>query len=405
MKVRDYLEETWEALDANRGRSLLTILGIVIGIAAVITMTALIGGIRQSVMGELGASQARLVYMNVFTGQKALSEQDLAAMMEDLPDYESFSRMVSAGAQMGSDASGNSTYCSITGTSPGFFSMTGVRLKAGRFFNETENSEASSVIILDEQSAHRLFGSDAEGALGQTLRLDSGSFTVIGVYENTSASSDMVLAYMPINTVERRLGDRSGGNSAVALAQEGTDMAQLVTATTSWLKSRYHLSDEEADGGLYVYSMQSVIDQVNSVMMSFQILMTSVASISLLVGGIGIMNMMLTNVTERIREIGLRKALGARASDITKQFLLESIILCITGGIFGIVFGYIGALGISVAADSFFASSGLGHLAPVIDPVSVAAATGICVLIGVIFGYGPARRAAKLDPIEALRYQ
>jgi len=151
-----------------------------------------------------------------------------------------------------------------------------------------------------------------------------------------------------------------------------------------------------------ITTMKSIMDQLDATMAAFQLLMTTVAGVSLVVGGIGIMNMMLTNVTERIREIGLRKALGARSSDITRQFLLESVMLCIVGGVFGILLGYAGAWALTSAASGM---AGIGQIVPIISPTAVATATGICVLIGMVFGYGPARRAAKLDPVESLRYQ
>ena len=152
-------------------------------------------------------------------------------------------------------------------------------------------------------------------------------------------------------------------------------------------------------GYVYVYSMKSIADQLDATTMSFQVLMTAVASISLLVGGIGIMNMMLTNVTERIREIGLRKALGARRSDITQQFLLESVCLCLAGGVLGVVFG---ALALSGLASGL--TEGMS-VTPQVSLSAVALATGICVVIGVVFGYYPARHAARLDPVESLHFQ
>ena len=152
--------------------------------------------------------------------------------------------------------------------------------------------------------------------------------------------------------------------------------------------------------------MSSMIEELNSMMLAFQVLMTSVASISLVVGGIGIMNMMLTNVTERIREIGLRKALGAKARDITRQFLLESVCLTLVGGIIGIVLGYLGAFGLAGVAGGLLGYEGEGiAIVPYIDVQSMLLVAGICVAIGIVFGYYPARRAARLDPVESLHYQ
>jgi putative ABC transport system permease protein len=164
----------------------------------------------------------------------------------------------------------------------------------------------------------------------------------------------------------------------------------------------FQIPDDELNDWVYVLTMDSIIKQLDSMIASFQTLMLAVASVSLLVGGIGIMNMMLTNVTERIREIGLRKALGARNADITKQFLIESIALCLIGGIIGILVGYGSALALSGVASSL--AEGM-TVTPYFSLRDMLIVTGICTGIGVVFGYGPARRAAKLDPVESLHYQ
>ena len=167
-------------------------------------------------------------------------------------------------------------------------------------------------------------------------------------------------------------------------------------------------SEDEAQDMIYCYSMKSSIDSLNSFMMSFQLIMGAVAGISLLVGGIGIMNMMLTNVTERIREIGIRRALGATRRDITAQFLTESAALCVTGGIIGTIAGFAIAWALATVASSMDLTSSMGTsgaITPLIAPQTILLAVGLSVGIGLIFGYYPARRAAKLDPVECLRYQ
>ena len=187
-------------------------------------------------------------------------------------------------------------------------------------------------------------------------------------------------------------------------------MDQVVQDTISVINQMKGYTGNEDSGEAYVYSMKSDIDALNSFMQSFQLIMGSVAGISLLVGGIGIMNMMLTNVTERIREIGIRRALGATSHDITAQFLMESTLLCVTGGGIGVIMGFAGSWGLVLAAGSGGIMTALGGdstttIAPDISVTTVALAVGISIAIGIIFGYYPARRAAKLDPVECLRYQ
>ena len=214
---------------------------------------------------------------------------------------------------------------------------------------------------------------------------------------------------MPRETIAELFGDDNPSfPSVTALAAEGTDMDELCKTIESKVRSMKGISEDDEYDSVSASSMKSAIDALNSFMGAFSLIMGAVAGISLLVGGIGIMNMMLTNVTERIREIGIRRALGASRRDITAQFLAESSALCITGGILGVVIGYLLAWGLTF----FAANSGImsefgatGTITPSFSITTVLLAFAVSVGIGVIFGFYPARRAAKLDPVECLRYQ
>ena len=184
MRARDYFEETWEALDANRGRSLLTILGIVIGIAAVITMTGLIGGVRESIMGEMGANRARIITIGVGSGIKST---DIDSLKQSVDGYEAISLTNNAGVDLSnSSQNGGSSdsYLQVQGVEASYFKIMGTKLIAGRFFTDMEDEEAANVVLVDEGAAKRLTGMDAEGAVGQKVRLVNANFTIIGVYES-----------------------------------------------------------------------------------------------------------------------------------------------------------------------------------------------------------------------------
>ena len=406
MKARDLAYETFSALDANRGRSLLTVLGIVIGISAVIAMTALIGGVKQAMIGELGLNQARLVYIQCWYN-RSMEVSDVEALEAEMADdYEYVTPLVWSGTDVISDTEKKSA--SIQGVWPSFFEATGVKLVSGRFFTEQESDTGALVTVLDQASVKNLFGNADAEVVGKTLRIAGAEYLICGVTESSGAGGsnpDYVQLYLPFSTCCSRVQGFTTVDQVYGFAREGSDMDAVAQRTTDWLARRFAVPEDERENAIWVYTMASTIEELNSMMMSFQVLMTSVASISLLVGGIGIMNMMLTNVTERIREIGLRKALGAKSRDITRQFLLESICLTMVGGLIGMALGYLGAFALSGLAGGLLGYGEGTALTPYLDLQSMLLVAGICVAIGVVFGYYPARRAARLDPVESLHYQ
>ena len=405
MKARDLVAETLSGLNANRGRSLLTVLGIVIGISAVIAMTALIGGIKQSMIGQLGLNQARLVYIYCWP-DRGMTLADVDAMSEGMSeDYEYITPAIYGYTEITNGTEKKNA--SIQGVLDNYQDAMGFKLVKGRFFNEREADSGALVVVLDQSGVKALFGNADEDVVGKTVRMNGAEYAILGVIESTDVmtNQDTIQLYMPFMTCANRINGWVNVDQVFGFAREGTDMSTLAERTRAWLVKYFNIAEDKAEEQVWIQTMASVIEELNTTMLAFQVLMTSVASISLVVGGIGIMNMMLTNVTERIREIGLRKALGAKARDITRQFLLESICLTLVGGIIGIVVGYFGAYAFTGLAGGMLFGDGQTTVTPYIDLSSILTVAGICVAIGIVFGYYPARRAAKLNPVESLHYQ
>ena len=403
MSTRDLIQEALHSLEANKGRSLLTILGIVIGIASVIAMTSLIGGIQNSLVNSLGLNAARMV--QIYSSQE-LTESDVEKLRKMVPQIEQIGIVDSAYTEY---KAGDKSYTVMAqGVDSDMLDAVGAsKLVAGRTYTQAESQSGARVALISRGGADRLYGNEQD-ALGKTIKVSNGEVQIVGVIDGGSDSMGSLTLYMPRETISGLFGDENPSfPSVTALAAEGTDMDELCKTIESKVRSMKGIADDEYDS-VSATSMKSAIDALNSFMGAFSLIMGAVASISLLVGGIGIMNMMLTNVTERIREIGIRRALGASRRDITAQFLAESSALCVTGGLLGVLIGYLLAWGLAM----FAAGSGVlgelgasGTITPSFSIATVLLAFVVSVGIGVIFGFYPARRAAKLDPVECLRYQ
>ena len=406
MSTRDLIREALHSLESNKGRSLLTILGIVIGIASVIAMTSLIGGIQNGLISSLGLNAARMV--QIYSSEN-LTDSDIEKLRKTIPQIEEIGIIDNAYTDY---QKGDTTYnVSAEGMDISVLKIKGYdKPLCGRSYTEAEAKTGARVAMISRNGAEQLFGQNMEDALGKTVKVSSGDVRIVGVVDNGAESLGSLSLIMPRATIANLFTESySVFPSVTALAREDADIDELCGTIKTKIQEFKGLSGDDDEGGdVMVSSMKSAIDAMNSFMGSFSLIMGAVAGISLLVGGIGIMNMMLTNVTERIREIGIRRALGASKHDITAQFLAESSALCITGGILGVVIGYLFAWALTL----FAANSGIlnelgasGGIAPSFSITTVLLAFAVSVGIGVIFGFYPARQAAKLDPVECLRYQ
>jgi len=397
MRLRDLLGETLSSLTANRARSLLTVLGIVVGITAVIVMVAIGNGTKASIEDQINSLGSNLLTVSSSGGGIAaqpLSLEDAESIATDVPGIAAVAP--TAAGQYTVIADANSTDVSVSGTTVEYASVRSIETSYGVWLTQDDVDGAKRVAVLGSATAEDLFG-EGSVPVGQRIRIGGMPFTVVGVAaEKGSAGpiSNDDAVYVPLKTLQRYL---LGSDDLSSIYVEATDQEQMddvQAGIESLLLSRHDIADaEEAD--FQVSSQEDLAETVSTITGMLTALLGSIAGISLVVGGIGIMNMMLTTVTERIREIGLRKAIGATRSDITSQFLAEAVALTVTGGLIGIAAGW----GISAAVNA------LSTLNTTVTAGSVLLAVGVSTAIGLLFGYYPARRAAKLDPIEALRYQ
>lgn len=407
MKLYDILLETFSSLLSNKIRSGLTILGIVIGIASVISMLAIGRGAQNSIKASIQSIGSNLIM--VMPGAQRgpgtmVSSGRGSARTLTLEDAEEMSRLDSLSAvapdvtgQYQVTANGNNTNTRVVGTISTYQTVRNVQVVDGSFVTEGHQRGGSRVAVIGPTTRDDLFGEGMSGVIGQTVKINKIKFTVIGVTApkgSTGFNNQDDIIYIPLSTAQRLLSGNKylSTISATAIDADTTTLAQEDTQNLL-LKLHKKKSLEEAD--FSIMNQADMVSTASSVTNIFTILLGSVAGISLIVGGIGIMNMMLTTVTERTREIGLRKAVGARRRDISLQFLTEAIVLTFIGGLVGVVLGWLIAFFITY----------FNILEAEVSLSSILLAFGVSTSIGIIFGYYPAQRASKLNPIDALRYE
>ncbi|MEP7209972.1 MAG: ABC transporter permease [Alphaproteobacteria bacterium] len=400
-----------EALVSNPMRSLLTMLGIIIGVASVMVMMSIGEGARAQIDAQISSIGTNLLTLQPggiqrggrqmgMGGARPFSESDVTAVADQ--SFVDAATGVLNGSVTAVSETGN-WVTNIQGGNADFFKVNNWHANEGREFTAQESQSGSAVVVLGPTVVKNLFptGEPAD-AIGQRIRINSVPVEIIGILETKGQAAggqdrdDTIIA--PITMVRNRV---TGGNRWVArhvsriqfLVRDGADIAQAQDDTATLMRERRRIQAGQTDN-FTVINFADIIKQRAATTNTMSMLLAFTAAVTLLVGGVGVMNIMLVAVTERTREIGLRMAIGARGGDILIQFLFEAVALCTTGGVIGLVIGWVGA----------FAFSKVGGWPMSVSPIIIGTALGAAASVGLIFGFFPARRAAQLDPIQALRH-
>ncbi len=423
MGFLESLRLSFEGLRSNKMRSLLTMLGIIIGIAAVIGILTVGDGLSSSITGTMSGLGASTISISLRETESADPMSGMMGMVgkpddEDLISEKMIQEMqeryaediaaVSLSESVGSGrAKDGRLYAnvSVTGVNNGYFAVDDLELLAGRFLEDRDDEGGRMVCVVSDKLVSNMFGGDQQAALGSELSVEVGAdrlrLRIVGIYKYeasafliyTGSERDISTAlYIPLSAAKRLSGGSDGFSNITVLARADADSSSVAARLEEFLGRYYRRND---DYSISATSMESIIASVNDMMGTLSIAIAVIAAISLLVGGIGVMNIMLVSVTERTREIGTRKALGATNANIQMQFVVESALICLVGGVIGIILG---------AAFGYLGSTLLG-VPTLPDLGSVALAAGFSLAVGIFFGYYPASKAAKMDPIEALRYE
>lgn len=394
------------ALANNKLRGFLTMLGIIIGVASVITMLAIGQGSKRSIQAEISEMGSNMIMIHPGADMRGGVRQEASAMetlkLEDLECITNETRYISA-VSASVNSSGQAIYgannapTTIYGISPDYLEIRRYKVQDGEMFTEQDIQTAAKVCVIGKTVVDNLF-SGGENPVGKVIRFQKLPFRVVGVLESKGYNTmgmdqdDLILA--PYTTIQKKVLaiTHLQGITCSALKEEYTE--QAIDEITEILRRNHKLKDSD-DDDFTIRSQQELSSMLTTTTDMMTVLLAAVAGISLLVGGIGIMNIMYVSVTERTREIGLRMSIGAKGIDILAQFLIESILISVTGGLIGVVLGVGSALVVNIVA----------HFPIYIQPWSVLLSFFVCTVTGIFFGWYPAKKAAQLDPIEAIRYE
>lgn len=405
MNIANLLKIALKALNNNKLRCFLTMLGIIIGVASVITMLAIGQGSKNSIkeqISEMGSNMIMIHPGNMQRGGVRQSADDMQSLevvdyeaLQTLPGIAAISPSVNSSGQL---VNGNNNYPStIYGVTPDYLDIRKLKVKEGAMFTDHDIKSAAKVCILGKTVVDNLFP-NGEDPVGRVIRFGKIPLTIVGVLESKGTNSmgmdqdDVVIA--PYTTMMKRILaiDYIQGIFASAVDENRTE--ETIDEITEVLRER-HKIQPGADDDFDIRSQQELSQMMNSTSDMMTVLLACIAGISLLVGGIGIMNIMYVSVTERTREIGLRMSIGARGIDILSQFLIEAVIISVSGGIIGIIVGCVATWLVNLIA----------HWPVYIQMYSVLLSFAVCTITGIFFGWYPAKKAANLDPIEAIRYE
>jgi len=406
MKLKNQLKAAFRSLAKNKMRTFLTMLGIIIGVASVIAMLAIGQGSRESIQSNIASLGTNLLTVYPFASSSGgvrmeagssvrLTLEDYNAVATRCPSVMYSSPTVRTSGQL--IAGGKNWRTSVWGVYPDYFSIRNLKIERGNLFTMNDNRSSSKVCIIGQTVANNLFGEDVD-PMGKQMRINKIPFKIIGLIAVKGQNAfgqdqdDIVLA--PFSTVQERMLSITWVNSILVSAYEEKQIPVATEEITEVLKERHRLGPSE-DPDFTIRTQADISDAATSTSKVLTILLATIASISLLVGGIGIMNIMLVSVTERTREIGIRMGVGARGRDVLLQFLIEALIISLMGGVIGV--------GLGILASKIIADLMTWPIS--ISVQSILLAFLFSTFIGIFFGWYPARKAASLNPIDALRYE